>query len=74
MTGTGVETTEIQALSASSTAETEDTDIHFEPAVDLPEVVETRTGEEEETVLYSHREKFYTFSSGEWKERGPGCF
>ena len=30
------------------------------------------TGEEEETVLYSHRAKLFRLVEGEWKERGLG--
>ena len=31
-----------------------------------------KTGEEEETVVYSHRAKVYRYTGGEWKERGVG--
>ena len=51
----------------------EETDnLYFEPVIPLPEKVETKTGEEEEIVLYSHRAKVYRFTGGEWKERGIG--
>ena len=47
------------------------TEPHFEPLVSLPEV-ETRTGEEDETVVTSHRAKLFRFIDGQWKERGLG--
>lgn len=54
---------------------TEDNDdIHFEPIVQLPEKVETFTGEEDEKVLYSQRVKLFRFDpeTSQWKERGVG--
>ncbi|XP_076453510.1 LOW QUALITY PROTEIN: E3 SUMO-protein ligase RanBP2-like [Babylonia areolata] len=47
-------------------------DIHFEPVIPLPELVETRTGEEDWTVLFAQRAKVYRFDSSQWKERGIG--
>lgn len=49
----------------------EESTAHFEPLVTLPKV-EVKTGEEEETVLYSHRAKLYRYRNGEWRERGLG--
>ena len=46
-------------------------DIHFEPIVHLEEV-EVKTGEEEETAIYSQRSKLFRFTDGQWKERGIG--
>jgi hypothetical protein len=48
-------------------------DINFRPVVTL-EAVETRTGEEGEECLFSHRAKLYRFDStlSQWKERGLG--
>ena len=46
--------------------------LYFEPVIPLPDKVETKTGEEEESVLYSHRAKLFRFTGGEWKERGLG--
>uniref|UniRef100_A0A146LQV5 E3 SUMO-protein ligase RanBP2 n=1 Tax=Lygus hesperus TaxID=30085 RepID=A0A146LQV5_LYGHE len=48
--------------------------IHFEPVVPLPDLVATKTGEEDETALYSHRAKLFRFDGNakEWKERGLG--
>merc|ERR1711936_1350528 len=49
-------------------------DPHFEPIVPLPELVEVRTGEEEEEEVFKHRAKVYRFCSDskQWKERGVG--
>ena len=49
-------------------------DAHFEPVVPLPALVEVKTGEEDEKVVFSHRAKLYRFDSStkEWKERGVG--
>ena len=48
-------------------------DIHFKPIVTL-EVVDTKTGEEGEECLFSHRAKLYRFDTKleQWKERGVG--
>lgn len=49
-------------------------DIHFEPVVPLPELVELRTGEEDEEQLFCHRAKLFVFDSQarQWKERAIG--
>ncbi|KAK8786592.1 hypothetical protein V5799_023632 [Amblyomma americanum] len=49
-------------------------DIHFEPVVPLPDLVELRTGEEDEEALFCHRAKLYLFDSHnkQWKERAIG--
>ncbi|KAM8856290.1 E3 SUMO-protein ligase RanBP2 [Spinachia spinachia] len=58
-------------------SEEEDTsnteDIHFEPIVSLPEV-ETKSGEEDEEILFKERAKLYRWDRdlGQWKERGVG--
>lgn len=52
--------------------EGDDSHIHFEPVIALPDHVEVKTGEEDEEVVFSHRAKLYRFVSGEWKERGLG--
>jgi len=51
-------------------------DVHFEPVIPLPELVEVKTGEEDEEVLFSERAKLFRFvpESKEWKERGLGDF
>ena len=46
-------------------------DIHFEPVVQLEEV-EVKTGEEDETCVYSQRSKLYRYTDNQWKERGVG--
>lgn len=50
----------------------EENQTYFTPAIPLPEKVDVVTGEENETVLYSHRAKLYRFTDKEWKERGLG--
>lgn len=49
-------------------------DIHFEPVVPLPDLVELRTGEEDEEALFCHRAKLYLFDghNKQWKERAIG--
>jgi len=56
------------------TAEDNDHDPHFEPIVPLPELVDVKTGEEEEEVIFKHRAKVYRYNidNKEWKERGVG--
>ncbi|XP_026233209.1 E3 SUMO-protein ligase RanBP2 isoform X1 [Anabas testudineus] len=48
-------------------------DIHFEPIVSLPEV-ETKSGEEDEEILFKERAKLYRWDrdANQWKERGIG--
>nr|XP_054592033.1 E3 SUMO-protein ligase RanBP2 isoform X1 [Nothobranchius furzeri] len=48
-------------------------DIHFEPIVSLPEV-ETKSGEEDEEILFKERTKLFRWDRdlGQWKERGIG--
>ncbi|XP_028991792.1 ranBP2-like and GRIP domain-containing protein 3 isoform X2 [Betta splendens] len=48
-------------------------DIHFEPIVSLPEV-ETKSGEEDEEILFKERAKLYRWDrdTNQWKERGIG--
>nr|XP_020470121.1 RANBP2-like and GRIP domain-containing protein 8 [Monopterus albus] len=48
-------------------------DIHFEPVVSLPEV-ETKSGEEDEEILFKERAKLYRWDRdiSQWKERGIG--
>ncbi|XP_026152136.1 ranBP2-like and GRIP domain-containing protein 3 isoform X2 [Mastacembelus armatus] len=48
-------------------------DIHFEPIVSLPEV-ETKSGEEDEEILFKERTRLYRWDrdASQWKERGIG--
>ncbi|MEQ2181080.1 hypothetical protein GOODEAATRI_007676 [Goodea atripinnis] len=48
-------------------------DIYFEPIISLPEV-ETKSGEEDEEILFKERAKLYRWDRdlGQWKERGIG--
>merc|ERR1719394_859117 len=52
--------------------ESDDSHIHFEPKVALPDKVEVKTGEEDELVLFESRAKMYRFVTSEWKEKGVG--
>merc|ERR1711970_129813 len=49
-------------------------DPYFEPIVPLPELVEVKTGEEDEEVIFKYRAKVYRHDDNtkEWKERGVG--
>lgn len=58
----------------SETTEVETHDPHFEPIIALPDMVEVRTGEEDEEKLFCQRAKLFRYDSNtkEWKERGVG--
>ena len=45
---------------------------HFEPVIPLPDLVEVKTGEEDEEVLFSFRAKLFRWNDAQWKERGIG--
>lgn len=49
-------------------------DPHFEPIVPLPDLVEVKTGEEEETAVFRYRAKLFRFDkdANQWKEKGIG--
>lgn len=46
----------------------------FKPVIELPSLIEVKTGEEDETVAFEHRAKLLRFdtTTKEWKERGLG--
>ena len=52
--------------------EEDDVHIYFEPVVELPEMVDVKTGEEEETALFEAHAKLFQFVGLDWKERGVG--
>ncbi|GFT83849.1 e3 SUMO-protein ligase RanBP2 [Nephila pilipes] len=49
-------------------------DIHFEPVIPLPDLIEVKTGEEDETPIFVHRAKLFRYDAKtkQWKERGVG--
>ena len=69
--------TPIKDLNRSGHEEDED---HYEPTatfvpvIPLPELIEAKTGEENENVMFEHRAKLlrYDTTTKEWKERGLG--
>ncbi|XP_065210965.1 E3 SUMO-protein ligase RanBP2-like [Planococcus citri] len=44
----------------------------FSPVIPLPELIDVKTGEEGQEVLYKERCKLYRYTGEEWKERGVG--
>ncbi|XP_078732387.1 E3 SUMO-protein ligase RanBP2-like isoform X1 [Lampetra fluviatilis] len=52
----------------------EEDNLHFEPIVPLPALIDVRTGEEEEQEVFVHRAKLYRYDreAAQWKERGVG--
>ena len=56
------------------TAEVDHDGPHFEPIIPLPDMIDVKTGEEDEEVVFSHRAKLYRFVADDkqWKERGIG--
>lgn len=63
----------VPANGGNEIAKDEDFSKNFAPVVQLSEV-ETKTGEEEEDVIFKIRSKLFRFSAEqkEWKERGTG--
>ncbi|GFQ79981.1 e3 SUMO-protein ligase RanBP2 [Trichonephila clavata] len=49
-------------------------DIYFEPVIPLPDLVEVKTGEEDEIPIFVHRAKLFRYDAQtkQWKERGVG--
>ncbi|KAF9008751.1 RanBP1 domain-containing protein [Cyathus striatus] len=60
--------------SFSTLVQDEEVDPHYEPVIKLTEQVDTKTMEEDESVLFKMRAKLFRFDPGssEWKERGTG--
>ncbi|CAG0886198.1 unnamed protein product [Darwinula stevensoni] len=56
----------------NQSVENESDHIFFQPVISLPDLVELKTGEESEEILFEQRAKLFRFHSGEWKERGIG--
>ncbi|KAK4319922.1 hypothetical protein Pmani_009183 [Petrolisthes manimaculis] len=48
--------------------------VDFQPVVPMPDLVEVKTGEEEEEVLFCERSKLFRYDKDcrEWKDRGVG--
>ncbi|KAJ6635177.1 E3 SUMO-protein ligase RanBP2 [Pseudolycoriella hygida] len=78
---TVVKPTENVVEAANTSAKDDDEECHgyeptaeFTPVIALPDLVEVKTGEEEEIVKFEHRAKLlrYVKESKEWKERGVG--
>lgn len=70
---------EIAATNANTSGSKDDDDEYvptaeFAPVIALPDLVEVKTGEEEEIIKFEHRAKLLRFvkESKEWKERGVG--
>ncbi|XP_061165274.1 E3 SUMO-protein ligase RanBP2-like isoform X2 [Saccostrea echinata] len=58
----------------SMTMEEYEPNVDFKPVIDLPNLVEVKSGEEEEEVLFCQRAKLFRFDAdaSQWKERGIG--
>ncbi|XP_063633731.1 E3 SUMO-protein ligase RanBP2-like [Cydia splendana] len=70
---TSVQNVEVtDKLNTSDTVEEYEPTGEFTPVVPLPALVDTKTGEEDEIVLFEHRAKLLRFVAKEWKERGLG--
>lgn len=61
-------------LNISDTVEDFEPTAEFKPVVPLPTLIDQKTGEEDENVLFENRAKLLRFdaSDKEWKERGLG--
>lgn len=58
----------------STTMEEYEPNVDFKPVIDLPDLVEVKSGEEDEEVLFCQRAKLFRFDADtkQWKERGIG--
>ncbi|KAJ8734861.1 hypothetical protein PYW08_014111 [Mythimna loreyi] len=61
-------------LNTSDQVEEYEPNVEFKPVVPLPALVDQKTGEEDENILFEHRAKLLRFDAAakEWKERGLG--
>lgn len=73
-TNTTAQETLNKSANDSQEVEEYEPNVTFEPVIPLPELVEAKTGEENENILFEHRAKLlrYDSSTKEWKERGIG--
>ncbi|KAF2363400.1 Zinc finger RanBP2-type [Trinorchestia longiramus] len=62
------------ANESSEKVEEFEPEIHFEPVIPLPELVQVKTGEEDEEEMFCERAKLFRWADAtkEWKERGLG--
>lgn len=58
----------------STTMDEYEPNVDFKPVIDLPDLVEVKSGEEDEEVLFCQRAKLFRFDADtkQWKERGIG--
>lgn len=66
--------TESSKLNTSDQVEEYEPNVEFKPVVPLPALIDQKTGEEDENILFEHRAKLLRFDAAakEWKERGLG--
>ncbi|XP_041973959.1 E3 SUMO-protein ligase RanBP2-like [Aricia agestis] len=64
----------VNKLNSSDTVEEYEPSVDFKPVVPLPALIDQKTGEEEENIVFEHRAKLLRFDTAtkEWKERGLG--
>lgn len=57
-------------------AKAETATIDFKPVIPLPDLVDVKTGEEDETPVFHERAKIFRYDNDkkEWKEKGVGEF